>query len=937
MSLRYAVLPSEREAFALRRNRGHRGLWLVVGLVAVLLSVPALAQNGAVSGSVLDGRTGQPLRGATISVGDAGVSATTDIAGVFRLRLPVGSYTAEVSADGYAPQEILGIEVTAGGNATVSAVLMPVGGDGSPASTVTEEITVVAAESTAEATLSERRGKVEIAEILGSEEMSRNVGSSAASALKRVTGISLQDEKFVYVRGLGDRYSNTQLDGSRLPSTEFESKVVPLNLFPTGLLEKISVSKSYSADQPGDFAAGVVELQTKNFPPSQKFRIGVQGAYNDVTTGDPFREYGTGLSASGSGGQQLPGGFPDGGVVRLSRFLDVGFPSDELEALGESLIGAWTPTDNDDAPLNAKIYASYGDSSEKFGYLISGIWEDGYETRKEERNYYQVAADGGVQPQNDYDFDYGTDFVRTSLMGNFAYRAGDSAQIRLRPLYTEYSTSEGRFQEGFSQDFNNNLRDYRGRYRDQTVASIQLAGDHLLSSDSASLLEWSLSGSDASTEEDLRETIYEENDPGEYFLSNQGQSGFFYFNDLDDEILDGRGDWSRTFDNGSAFGTFKAGARYWNNERDFRGRRLRYVPRSTEGIDLSLLGEDIYTAENIQFEGFELNEITNATDSYRAEHDVSAAYAQGDWSRNDWRIIAGLRYEDSAQDIITIDRAVLGTGQESLTEIDDDELLPVLGAVYSLNERQDLRFSYSRTLNRPEFREIAPFRFVHIVGGFVTVGNPDLITAKIDSFDVRWEWFPTGGEVIAASVFYKDFTDPIENVVISAVEPTETFQNVKGGENLGFELEVRKGLGGSGVDTDWTGILNFTYLDSEVEIDPATTVLTNPTRPLTGQPDNLANIGIEWAPRDSRHMARALYNFSGEKIFLGGTFGLPDVIEEPRGTLDAIYQYGFQRGLHLKLQLRNLTDEEREWTQGGEIWRRYDEGRGVSVEVGWEL
>ena len=265
-----------------------------------------------------DGRTGLPVRGATIEFEGTEVTVSSDIDGLVFTDLPAGTYTATVTAENFKTQKVTDIAVVDGAGSSFAVVLEPTSGAEDDAA-FSDVITVSAdaERATETALLAERKNAIQISDSIGSEEMSKNTGSDAAGVLKRVTRISLQDNKYVFVRGLGDRYSSTALNGSKLPSTEFEKKVVPLDLFPADLIQKITVSKSYTVDKPGDFAAGLVELSTVDFPTQQTGFIGLSLGYNSVTTGDPFLEYPGGLSFSGSGGQALPSGVPDEGLFPL--------------------------------------------------------------------------------------------------------------------------------------------------------------------------------------------------------------------------------------------------------------------------------------------------------------------------------------------------------------------------------------------------------------------------------------------------------------------------------------------------------------------------------------------------------------------------------------------------------------------------------------------
>ena len=928
--------------FALLRTRTNRS-WLsrpaIVTMGLFLFVATVATADGVVTGSVLDGRTGLPVRGAQVGIEGLDAVAETDMNGVFSLSAPAGLQIVLATKDGYESQRILDVAVEDGGATNLSAVLVPSSDGATDDQTdvaLSEEVTVTAeaSDATETALLAERKTAAAIVDNIGAEEISKNTGSNAAAALKRVTGISLQDDKFIYVRGLGDRYSSTELNGSTLPSTEFDRKVVPLDLFPANMLDRVTVGKSYTVDHPGDFVAGLVSLETKKFPARQGFSVSVGGGHNSQTTGEFTAEYPGGLSASGSGGQALPASIPDEKLLRTSFITGEGFTAEELEAFGEQMIGAWTP-ERSDAPLGRDLSLSYGNTFKRLGLLLSATWASSNERREEERTFFAVEGGDSVQPLHSFDIEYGVEKVRRSLMGSFAYRLGNNSQIGLRVLDTELSNGEGRFQEGFFSDIGQDIQDFRVDYKQQQVSNFQLSGDHFFSNlgGGGSTFEWRAASSAANTDENLRQTIYEERF-GEFQLSNQGQSGFFYFNELEDDLVDARTDWTTFFTNGANYGSLQFGGAWVDGERGFDGRRLRYFPRGSRGVDLTLSPEEIYTADNIEPFLFELREVTNATDSYSGTREVPAVYAQGDWSFGNWRVIGGLRFEDYEQQVVTFDRTT--PDEATVTTLEDSAVLPAVSAVYALSDRQALRASLSRTVNRPEYRELAPFEFKHILGGFNVVGNPDLEPATIDSFDLRWEWFPSAREVVAASVFYKNFTDPIEGVVVGAAQLTQTYLNAEEAENIGFELELRRSLGSLFDSLEpVTAIVNYTYVESEISIPRDATILTSTDRPLAGQPDNVLNVVIEWAPESFDSTVRLLYNFTDDKVLYGGALGLPDVLEDGRSTLDLVWRQGLTRDLGLKLSASNLLDEDRSWSQGGETWRRYAPGRSLGLSLSY--
>lgn len=895
---------------------------------------PAHAYAGVLSGVVLHGQNGQSVRGATVQVEGSDASATSDLDGLVSLRLEPGTYTLVVEKDGFEPKQVAGVEVAAGGG-NFAVVLDPLGGTGT--TSVSEEITVEAAAadvSTEEALLSARKNAAQISDSIGSEEMSKNTGSDAAGALQRVTGVSLQDGKYAYVRGLGGRYSSTALNGSKIPSTEFEEKVVPLDLFPSGMIEKITVSKSYTVDKPGDFAAGVIDLATVQFPSRRNASLSLGGDWNGETTGDDYLEAAGGLDFFGGGGQGFPDAIPDETLVRQSPFDDDGFTPEELEEIGEAVGGVWSPTREDDAPFAYDFKGSYGNSTDRLGFVLSASYESGVQNRDEVQNIFRVSGDG-VKPLHSYTFDFTDEKVRQALTGNLAYRAGENHHVTFRSLLTNISTAESRLQEGFNSDLSTDIENTRISFLEQEVWNAQLGGDHYWDGlGDGGLLEWHASYSQATTDEDRREVLYLEDSRGELVLTDRGQSGFLFTNDLEDTIEDVSADWTSYFHGGSipggkVFGSIRGGVATTRNERFFDARRVRFDQRRTFGVDLSLPPEELYTDENIG-PVFELEEITRPTDTYAGDHEILAGYLQADLAWGEWRLIGGARVEDSQQVVTTLSRA---TGNPEIeSEVADTDVLPSFNLVYKLGDDSNLRFAGSRTVNRPELRELAPFSFTHVSGGFTATGNPDLERSLITSFDVRWEWFPEAAEVVAVSVFLKDFDQPIEKVLLGGSLFTESWVNAESAENFGVELEMRRNLGSliEGLE-ELTAIVNYAWVDSEVTLDRGQSVVTNETRALVGQPDNVLNAILEWDHPSSGTILRLLYNFTDDKVAAAGGFGLPDVILNARNTVDVVWGQDIGRDVSLKLSASNLTDEAWLWTQGDGVFREYETGASVGL------
>ncbi len=376
----------------------------------------------------------------------------------------------------------------------------------------------------------------------------------------------------------------------------------------------------------------------------------------------------------------------------------------------------------------------------------------------------------------------------------------------------------------------------------------------------------------------------------------------------------------------------KVGPYVQYRDRDFSSRRFRLVNISPGRFDISQPPEALFTPENIG-PNFELREETRATDTYTADQTILAGYGMIDLPFTErWRFVGGVRVENSEQNVETFDLFAVDP-TSIVSNLNDTDILPGLNLIYALNGAQNLRFGYSRTVNRPEFRELAPFEFTDVVGGRATVGNPDLQRALIRNYDVRWEWFPTGSEVIAASFFYKDFQNPIERTVQATAQLRTSYANAESATNLGLEIEARKQLTPSLLVST-----NFTWVDSDIEIGRAAgEVQTSTSRPLAGQSASVFNVMAEFLVARWDFSTRVLYNFFDDRIVDVGSLGLPDIIEEGRGSLDVVAIKRFGDRAQLRFVFDNITDSDYLFTQGEELQRLYNVGPTFAMSFSYSI
>ena len=933
---------------------------LLVSALAVAILIPAThavaqttsaaarpGQTVRVVGVVRDETNGMTLPGVPVEVVGTSQIVYTDTDGRYILDLPPGMHRVKVLLEGY--QEKL-VNVEAGTERTITLDV------GLTMNRFAETVTVTAdainvQTSSAEAQLIERKNAQVITDNVGAAEMKSNGDSDAAAAMQRVTGISLVDNQFVYVRGLGERYSNTTLSGSVLPTTEPDKKVVPLDLFPAGLIDSVQIAKSYSPDKSAEFAGGLVQIEPLKVPAGPTVDISYGLNYSTTATGKSILKSPLGNRdwlGYDNGVRELPGSIPGNKIVRRGVFTpDVGYLPDQITEFGRLLDNRWRPTTSDGAP-GQNWGLVFGNRFNKLGIVASAMHSYKEQYTEERRRFFRVedAATGDLQAISDYAMQYGTQKAQLGIVGNVAYQFTSNHRLGIENFYSHSGRDEGRTFQGGNTENVFYYTNYRLQFIEEGLMSNGVSGEHFLQGLSNSAIDWRVTSARANRDEpDLREVLYQStlvtNADGSFgttgtpILADESQSGFRLFNALDDETLDAAANWS-TF--GGVTGArpmqLKFGLNYVERTRDFTSRRFRFIPirilkDGAALVNETLSPEELYSSANIGT-AFRFNEETRPVDAYEGRQTTAAGYGMFDLafsSRS--RLVAGARVERFEQEVNTFDP--FGLFVRTITaENRNTDVFPSVNFVQSVKANQNLRVSYSTTVNRPEFRELAEFEFTDVVGSRAVKGNPNIDRALIHNVDGRWEAFTGSRGVMAASVFYKKFDSPIERVVIGGAQPIVTFQNADNARNFGVELEAGHQFGGG-----FFVNANYTFVDSTISLRPEQrTVQTSLERPLAGQSRNLLNVIAEYAV--GGFSTRVLYNFFGDRISDVGSNEAPDILEQGRGALDLVLSQRLGR-INLRLALENLTDSEYLFTQGNEDQRVFTLGRTIGFSLGYNV
>jgi len=909
-----------------------------------------------ITGIVVDSNTEAPLVDVTIRVTDTQIRVTTDETGAFSLELPIGTHKIQASASFYNTYTITDLEVKAGETPEPLRVLL-----------VAQVVKLDAIKMPVQLSQSSERGLLEqrmrssgIEDSISTEEISRLPASSAGEAIKRVTGVSIVGGRYVFVRGLGERYSNTLLNNVEIPSPEPNRRVVPMDIFPASLLASLQTVKTFSPDQPGGFAGGSVQVFTKDFPEELTMSLSMSTGFNTQATGEEGLTYPGGdydFLGFDDGSRQLPSIIEDQAadvpIRERGRFTPAGFTPTEIQAFGQSFENVWSP-ERQPLPVNQGYKFSLGNSNtifgKQFGYLGVISYGNSHNYGTQVRNAYRIGLNQTLSPVTSYAIEQSGNEVDWGTVLNTSLRFSPEHLISLKTLLTHTAENEIRTWEGFNADRNTDMRSTRLRYVERQLFSGQFAGMHDFNFGEPELealeapeapavsMEWRLTYSRAARDEpDTRENIYEDRGDGTFVFRDVTQSGSRFFFDLEDDEYNARADWKVRV---GTEGLFKFGGMLQDRARTFDVRRFRFLPSDQVDatVNLSDQPEILFQTANIAPRVFELRESTRSTDNYLADHNIYSGYMMLDLPlTTKWQVMSGVRLESSDQTVTTYD-PFAATRKEIEANLQTLDWLPGLNVTYRLTERMNLRFAASRTITRPDFRELAPFEFTDFVGGRTILGNPELERTQIDNFDFRWEVFPQIGGILAISAFYKRFQKPIEQIVQPQAEVRITYENAEGAHNYGLELEARQNLG---VLTD--ALRNFSIntnaalISSQVVLPEDIGIQTSSERPLQGQCPYIINVSIGYEDPNWGLSSALAYNIFGRRLSEVGNHGVPDVYEQPRGQLDASFSRTVANHFKFSVSAKNLLDPYVHYKIGEETYVEYKIGRSFSFGVSYNL
>ena len=906
-------------------------------LLSFFIPFFALAQIG-ITGTVIDGDFNEPLPFANILLKETGEGVTSDFDGKYSFELEEGTYTLQFSFVGYETKIITEIQVM-GNEYTITDVVL-----NSAAQGLEEVIVTVEASRNSEASVLEiQRKSASLLDGISAQAFRKIGASDIAGAVKSVPGVSVQGGKYVYVRGLGDRYSKSILNGVDIPGLDPDRNTLQMDIFPTNMLSNVLVIKSARADLPADFTGGVIDIITKDFPSKEEFSVSLSMGYNpDMHFNDNYLTY--------SGGTTDFLGFDDGSRKNKIANSLLGNAFDPRLYSAESTLNLVNRVSNQFDPqmapkvsnsgMNFGFGITYGnqfnfDNGNSIGVLGSLSYKNEqtvYENTQD--NLYNFSPDKSVLNFEQNRIQYGTigghNIILSGLFG-LTYKT-KASKYKFNGLHIQNGEStSGSFRQltRFSDfiDFNK----YNLEYNERSISNGMFSGLHNF--DASSLkLEWTLSGTLAKVhDKDVRNTTFQDEEGIFSFQENTQPKRIW--RTLDENNLVAKIDFTKRFEFLSSDAVLKFGLFGSLKERDFSIAQFSVSSNYTSESDWDNYGGDpnqIFNPNNLigpnNYKGTYINPQTTIIQDaniFNAKQQNIAAYISNEFNFSEkFKSIIGLRLEDY-QVFYTGENSQLGQVFNNENIISNINLFPSVNVIYNLKENKNLRLAYSLTTARPSFKEASIAEIFDPLSNLFFIGNIDIRPTYIDNFDIRYEAFSENAQLFAISAFYKNLTDPIEIAFVAASFSNYKPLNLETANVFGLEIELRKDLSTLfSMLEHWRINFNGSYIISDEKYSEDELKLrrlglregqsVGTSRPLQGQSPYLINAGLEYKNQDKGFQGGLFYNVQGKTLQVVGNGFYPDVYTIPFNSLNFNFIKQLRKNRTLTFKVTNLLDDNRE-------------------------
>ncbi|MFA6058036.1 MAG: TonB-dependent receptor [Taibaiella sp.] len=906
-------------------------------LLCLLIGSQAFAQ-GKVAGTVTDGSSSEALIGVSISLFEKGgevpkAGTLTDIDGNFSFEAQPGTYEVEIKYVGYQPKKIADILVTDNRTTNVAVTM------DERKNTELDEVVIQSTlkKESVNALFTMQKNAASVSSGISADLIKRSPDRNTGEVLKRVSGASIQDGKFVIVRGLSDRYNSALINNTMMPTTEPNRKAFSFDIIPSNLIDNLVIHKTATPELPGDFAGGVIQVLTKDAPEENFLNFGISLGYNTESTFKDFKSTERGSTdwlGFESSDRKLTPSFGDNYTYYKGQTL-----ANRINATKE-LPNSMKQVTSTAAPIQT-YQLSWGSTKRfknghKLGSILAANYRKGQYVNMDAQ---RASVDRAADLKGDYIDDRYQYSVNVGALANFTYIT-DKSKISFKNIYNRIFDEVYYTRDGFSVSNSQQQKLYSSVPLVRGLYNGQLEGEHALGK-RKSKLTWNLNYSNlTTTQNDLRTLFYQryaeynntnktwetfDNTP--YSLTDRNSRRFF--STMKDNNYGGSLSYALPFEMFDQKQTLKAGYTVLSRNRDFKSRIFNYQSADPSTFDeaKNTYGPDsILNTGNMGMNGFVLSEFTNPTDAYKVSGLLNAGYLMLDNKLSDKvRLIWGARLEQYTQKINTRNQsAVAYEKKDSYLDI-----LPSLNLVYNLNDKSNLRLSGSRTVSRPEFWEIVPFSFFDFENNFNITGNPDLKRGNITNADLRFETYPSAGEAISATVFFKHFNTPIEASLDPASNESDfiTYINSKAATAAGIEVELRKKLSFIGDARLWDNLTiatNLSYIYSNVNLSNLDSVKD---RPLQGQSPYIINASLQYSSPETGFGATLLYNRIGERLTFVGNKTRFDVYERGRDILDLqLSKTVFKKNGEVKLTISDILNQPYLFYQNVNDKRTYDPG-----------
>ena len=859
---------------------------------------------------------------------------------------------------------------------------------------IEETVVLGRLQSAAQSLLQDRIEDESVVDVLDADAISRMGDSTVAASLRRVSGLTLVNDKFVYIRGLGERYSSTTLNGAFIPSPDLTRNVVPLDLFPSAIVSSLQVQKSFSADVSANFAGGLVDIATNPFP-DKGLNFTLEGGSGFNTEADNLITYAGGGDddwGTDDGTRAIPSAIltgldaylgsitvgniqaTDGSTTAAAQAVNNGYAL----ALNRNI----TVQSEDDSPdLNGRI--SLGNSVDlsdnlEGGFQVSGAYDSVWRATERRTAKWTDAA-------NLYEAERETTrSVNTTATGTLGFRYIDEHTLTFATIFLRNTDDEtailDRQNENRILSDGLGFRDYRLEFEEREMNIHQVKGEHSLGLNTKELagglldwvpdessLDWFYSESVANSDIPNRvvASFQTSVDPlTAAILSEQlirdTSAVSFRFTELEDEVTSYGWKGLIPFSQSRYTVDLSFGFQHDQKVRTYAQREFGLGAIDAPTATLQLPLDQLLTDSSItnQENDWRVQQVGQGARSYIAATMTDAGYGQLDWTLDEtWRVVAGLRHEEYRQVAlpwnvyayyngttrptetpISMDTEVLGDAAFA-----DESLFPAVSMMYMsdwLAETFQLRFNYSETAIRPDLREVTDASYIDPITGELVNGNPDVVPSSVDNYDVRAEWFFSNGNNLTVSLFMKDIENPIEYFETAASDTSTARSIINAAETSITGVEV-DGLISLGVLGGWGESFfvqgNATFQDSETTAGPAADNPTSDTRPATGASDYVVNLMLGYDSMDGKHAATILYNVFGERLYVAGRAGAPDGYEQPFNSLDVTYSWYPTENWTVKLKAQNLLDEAIEVERSGVVTFSEKPGMAMALKVKYDF